>query len=213
MSKKIFHHILATKDQSCQTDELCAETPLNTSLLNLSLMTPYAGVIKKDDQKIDTRTEITADFQRLNVLLLRAGSGKMIGTALLTEARVHSTFGQTVNVSGSLGGLQINTLLPGTQLHQRIISVGKDPSCYEHGKNKSSSSIHTDLYGKDHLSSMDGGGGGGNVEEKQALTFKMRQQYSNDPNNVGYSGEFQFDTITPMQEYSYESDFRYVPIL
>ena len=87
--------------------------------------------------------------------------------------------------------------------------MGKDPSCYEHGKNKSSSSssnIHTDLYGKDHLSSMEGGS---NVEEKQALTFKMRQQYSNDPNNVG-SGEFQFDTITPMQEYSHESDFRYV---
>ena len=115
-------YFIATKDQSCQTDELC-ETPLNTSLLNLSLMTPYASIgIKKEDQKIDTRTEITADFQRLNVLLLRAGTGKMIGTALLTEARVHSTFGQTVNVSGSLGGLQINTLLPGTQLHQRIIS-------------------------------------------------------------------------------------------
>ena len=59
-------------------------------------MTPYAGVIKKDDQKIDTRTEITADFQRLNVLLLRAGTGRMIGTALLTEARVHSTFGQVI---------------------------------------------------------------------------------------------------------------------
>lgn len=87
----------ATKDQSCQTDELC-ETPLNTSLLNLSLMTPYASMgTKKDfDQKIDTRTEITADFQRLNVLLLRAGTGRMIGTALLTEARVHSTFGQVI---------------------------------------------------------------------------------------------------------------------
>ena len=51
------------------------------------------------------------------------------------------------------------------------------------------------------------GGNGSNAEEKQALTFSMTQQYSNDPNNVG-SGEFQFDTITPMQEYSHESDFR-----
>ena len=86
--------------------------------------------------------------------------------------------------------------------------MGKDPSCYEHGnKNKSNNSnIHTDLYGKDHLSSMDGGNGS-NAEEKQALTFSMTQQYSNDPNIVG-SGEFQFDTITPMQEYSHESDFR-----
>jgi hypothetical protein len=34
-----------------------------------------------------TRLEITMDFQRLNVLLLRAATGKMIGTALMTEAR------------------------------------------------------------------------------------------------------------------------------
>ena len=34
------------------------------------------------------RTEISAEFQRLNVLLLRAGTGRRIGTALLTDARV-----------------------------------------------------------------------------------------------------------------------------
>ena len=34
------------------------------------------------------RTEVSAEFQRLNVLLLRAGSGRRIGTALLTDARV-----------------------------------------------------------------------------------------------------------------------------
>ena len=36
---------------------------------------------------VSVRTEVTADFQRLNLLLLRAGSGKRIGTALLTDAR------------------------------------------------------------------------------------------------------------------------------
>ena len=36
---------------------------------------------------MSVRTEVTADFQRLNLLLLRAGSGKRIGTALLTDAR------------------------------------------------------------------------------------------------------------------------------
>ena len=34
------------------------------------------------------RTEVSAEFQRLNVLLLRAGTGRRIGTALLTDARV-----------------------------------------------------------------------------------------------------------------------------
>ena len=55
------------------------------------------------------RIEITADFQRLNVLLLRAASGKMIGTALLTEARVNATIADdAVSATGSLGGLQVD---------------------------------------------------------------------------------------------------------
>lgn len=91
------------------------------------------------------RTEVTADFQRLNVLLLRAVTGKMIGTALLTEARVHVKLTEAIGVSGSLGGLQVNSLLPGSQLHQRIISVGRDPAA-EDSKSGQSSSIHTDLY-------------------------------------------------------------------
>ena len=37
------------------------------------------------------RIELTAEFQRLNILLLRAVTGKMIGTALLTEVKIHST--------------------------------------------------------------------------------------------------------------------------
>ena len=42
-------------------------------------------------KKYRNRLEITADFQRLNVLLLRAATGKMIGTALLTESKVSKT--------------------------------------------------------------------------------------------------------------------------
>ena len=172
----------ATKEVSCQTEEIW-DHPLNESLMNLS---SFVYETKKEDQRIETRTEITADFQRLNVLLLRAGTGKMIGTALLTEARVHSTFGQTVNVSGSLGGLQINSLLPGSQLHQRIVSVGKDPSCLE--SSKARSNIHSDLYGRDSIEASDDG--------KQAFTFTMRQNYID-------KGEL--STLTPMQESHFES--------
>ena len=109
------------------------------------------------------RTEVTADFQRLNVLLLRAVTGKMIGTALLTEARVHSTLHEAVTVSGSLGGLQVNSLLPGSMLHQRIISVGKDPASEEFLRARS---IHSNLYQQPT-----------ELNEKQALTFVIRQNY------------------------------------
>ena len=91
------------------------------------------------------RTEVTADFQRLNVLLLRAVTGRMIGTALLTEARVYAELSdESVVASGSLGGLQVNSLLPGSQLHQRIVSVGKDPAAEE--IKRARASVHSELY-------------------------------------------------------------------
>ena len=78
------------------------------------------------------RTEVSAEFQRLNVLLLRAGTGKRIGTALLTDARVDSTLSQVITASGSLGGLQVMNLVSASPVHQRIISVGKEPLVEEH---------------------------------------------------------------------------------
>ena len=70
---------------------------------------------------------MSAEFQRLNVLLLRAGSGRRIGTALLTDARVDATLSQVVTASGSLGGLQVMNLLSSSPVHQRIVSVGREP--------------------------------------------------------------------------------------
>ena len=60
-------------------------------------------------------------------MLLRAGTGKRIGTALLTDARVDSTLGQVITASGSLGGLQVMNLVSASPVHQRIISVGREP--------------------------------------------------------------------------------------
>ena len=95
-------------------------------------------------RKKSLRTDVTADFQRLNVLLLRAVTGKMIGTALLTEARIHIKLSEAVCATGSLGGLQVHSLLPGSQLHQRIISVGKDPTAEDTKKVRLN--IHSELY-------------------------------------------------------------------
>ena len=73
------------------------------------------------------RTELSAEFQRLNVLLLRTGTGRRIGTALLTDAKVDATMSQVITASGSLGGLQVMNLVSASPVHQRIISIGKEP--------------------------------------------------------------------------------------
>ncbi|CAH1990127.1 unnamed protein product [Acanthoscelides obtectus] len=80
-----------------------------------------------------TNTQITFDFHRLNVLLLRGvvkdGSlyGKKICTATMTEAKIQANVSSKLEVEGSLGGLQVLDLTPEGYMHQRIISVGRDP--------------------------------------------------------------------------------------
>lgn len=79
------------------------------------------------------RTEITFDFHRLNILILRAYMrdhylvARKVGTLTLCEAKINATLSDTVEVTGSLGGLQILDLTPEGVNHQRILSVGKDP--------------------------------------------------------------------------------------
>lgn len=85
------------------------------------------------DSIASVRTEITFDFHRLNVLVLRAIMrenfvvGRKVGTFTMSEARIHATLGSTISVEGSLGGLQVIDLTPEGISHQRILSVGKDP--------------------------------------------------------------------------------------
>lgn len=83
--------------------------------------------------KATIRTEITFDFHRLNVLVLRAvkrdnfSVGRKVGTFTMSEAKIHATLGAAITVEGSLGGLQVIDLTPEGVSHQRILSVGKDP--------------------------------------------------------------------------------------
>ena len=82
---------------------------------------------------VTIRTEITFDFHRLNVLVLRAVMrdtylvGRKVGTFTMSEAKIHATLGTDIRVEGSLGGLQVIDLTPEGISHQRILSVGKDP--------------------------------------------------------------------------------------
>lgn len=97
-------------------------------------------------------TQLTFDFHRLNVLLLRGIAkdgfviGKKICTATMSEAKIQAVVGNlfllfiyrilinqhlflenSVIIEGSLGGLQVVDLTPEGHTHQRIISVGRDP--------------------------------------------------------------------------------------
>ncbi|XP_055378948.1 intermembrane lipid transfer protein Vps13D [Condylostylus longicornis] len=127
------------------------------------------------------RTEITFDFNRLNVLVVRALMrdsflvGRKVGTFTLSEAKIHAIFssGSQVSVEGSLGGLQILDLTPEGINHQRIVSVGKDPLT-EPPPGLSNqdllSSLTQEIYGNSNHSN--------NSKEKlrtqlQALSFKI----------------------------------------
>ncbi|KAL0131079.1 hypothetical protein PUN28_002577 [Cardiocondyla obscurior] len=84
-------------------------------------------------KSILTRTEITFDFHRLNVLLLRAVVqdnhlvGQKIATATMSDARIQATLAANTSISGSLGGVQVLDQTSTGKTHQRIISVGRDP--------------------------------------------------------------------------------------
>lgn len=126
------------------------------------------NVAKEKERMI--RTEITFDFHRLNVLILRAVLrdsfmvARKVGTFTMSEARIHATVGKTVRVEGSLGGLQILDLTPEGINHQRILSVGNDPLTDPPSEPIDlTTTIANEIYG---IKTKD-------VEERQALSFKI----------------------------------------
>lgn len=121
-SKKLYTEFVAPAAHSTNT----ADVPV----------TPLNNKTAKDQQTTKTttvRTEITFDFHRLNVLVLRAVMrdsflvARKVGTFTMSEAKIHATLDEAITVEGSLGGLQVIDLTPEGIAHQRILSVGKDP--------------------------------------------------------------------------------------
>lgn len=120
------------------------------------------------------RTEITFDFHRLNVLVLRALMrdgflvGRKVGTFTMSEARIHATLGAAITVEGSLGGLQILDLTPEGIAHQRILSVGKDPlTDPPHIEQDLLSSLTQEIYAMGHVKED------AVMEDRQALSFRV----------------------------------------
>ncbi|XP_017773930.1 PREDICTED: vacuolar protein sorting-associated protein 13D isoform X2 [Nicrophorus vespilloides] len=115
--------------------ELKSQKPsamVSTPIVASSVHSSRESLAEEDNTRLGT-TEITFDFHRLNVLLLRGVVkdgyvyGKKICTATMSEAKIQAVVNNGVTIEGSLGGLQVLDLTPEGHMHQRIMSVGRDP--------------------------------------------------------------------------------------
>ncbi|XP_073839094.1 vacuolar protein sorting 13D isoform X2 [Musca autumnalis] len=114
-------------------------------------------------QTTDTRSigkmksEISFDFHRLNILVLRStrldalNVGRKVGTLTMSEAKIHATIKNEICVSGALGGIQVVDITPEGYHHQRIFSVGKDPLTDppSHYTNDILFTLTNEMYGND----------------------------------------------------------------
>lgn len=140
---------------------------------------PREKELDQEKMQKPIRTEITFDFHRLNVLVLRAVVrdhfmvGRKVGTFTMSEARIHATVGETITVEGSLGGLQVLDLTPEGINHQRILSVGKDPLTDPPNllitKEDLMSSLIQEIYSMGRSTKTDTS----SLEEPQALSFMV----------------------------------------
>lgn len=170
-SKKLYTEFVPSAAHSTNTTDVPV-TPLNNKNAKDSPTTKSTTV----------RTEITFDFHRLNVLVLRAVTrdsflvARKVGTFTMSEAKIHATLDEAITVEGSLGGLQVIDLTPEGTAHQRILSVGKDPltepANLSGGPQDLLSSLTQEIYGGNH---------GKNefiLEAQQALSFHVSRDLS-----------------------------------
>lgn len=121
------------------------------------------------------KIEITFDFHRLNILILRALMrenylvARKVGTLTLCEAKINAILSDTIEIAGSLGGLQVLDLTPEGVNHQRIFSVGKDPLTDPppEAPDDLLTTLTNEVYGGV------GGVGKTTIKEKQALSFAI----------------------------------------
>ncbi|KAK7067843.1 Vacuolar protein sorting-associated protein 13D, partial [Halocaridina rubra] len=85
-------------------------------------------------EKSPVRAEVSFDFHKLTVLLLRGFYkdkdlvGRKVGTAVMSDAKIQATVESDIlTVEGSLGGFQVRDVTPEGNKHQCIVSVGQDP--------------------------------------------------------------------------------------
>ncbi|CAN8016602.1 unnamed protein product [Ixodes persulcatus] len=110
-----FAHCLKASDTSRPCPTGCSGTSVQASQSQISSM------------------QLTFDFHRFNVLLLRSVSrkgsvsGQKVATATISGAKIQASIGSSLEIQGTLGGLQVCDLISEKTLHRRIVSMGSDP--------------------------------------------------------------------------------------
>ncbi|KAL4233287.1 Vacuolar protein sorting-associated protein 13D [Mactra antiquata] len=97
------------------------ESTINQSMFNLS-----------KQEQMETRTEVTAEFNRLSILMMRleSSSGKKsarkVATATMSCARLQASIDSDLSMNGSLGGFHVYDITPEHKRHRQLFSVGQD---------------------------------------------------------------------------------------
>lgn len=104
--------------------------PQRTSRISLGTIA-FTPTPEKSIREQNSSLFITADFKRLNVLMLRflAQDGgrvaRKVATATMSAAKVQATLDGSWQVEGSLGGLHLLDVVPEGTLYQQVISIGQ----------------------------------------------------------------------------------------
>jgi hypothetical protein len=90
----------------------------------------------------------------------------------MTDARIQASLtAAEVRASGSLGGLQILNLLSVSPVHQRIVSVGREPLIEEHARQQQQEQLYyTNSSGSKTAAEQETAG------RQQAFTFTLDQR-------------------------------------
>ncbi|KAG0412894.1 hypothetical protein HPB47_009957, partial [Ixodes persulcatus] len=125
-----FAHCLKASDTSRPLSGTAVEDgTLSTSPSQLDLDAPSTQA----SQSQISSMQLTFDFHRFNVLLLRSVSrkgsvsGQKVATATISGAKIQASIGSSLEIQGTLGGLQVCDLISEKTLHRRIVSMGSDP--------------------------------------------------------------------------------------
>lgn len=167
-ARKFFAEPMPPSAHQPPTSEMPPATPLSSSTR------PPTSDRSQPPKVATVRTEITFDFHRLNVLVLRAVTrdcfhvARKVGTFTMSEAKIHARLDEAITVDGSLGGLQVIDLTPEGIAHQRILSVGKDPLTEPPNLHTHDllSSLTQEIYGNPNKSDL-------TLDVQQALSFHV----------------------------------------
>ncbi|XP_051860655.1 intermembrane lipid transfer protein Vps13D isoform X1 [Drosophila albomicans] len=159
------------------------------------------ALIEPEESLSHNNSEIIFDFFRLNVLILyttkldRYDVARKVGTITISEAKINMSMQSSLNVIGSLGGIQIIDITPQGIRHQRILSIGKDPES-EYNRQSVLNKLSNEIY----LNNSDED----KSEEIEALSFTTQWN-----NNTAISLQLRMASVSYTHNPRFLHDFNF----